>query len=204
VSDLAVNATFYLIEPALLAAPPVSFGAIFLMRRRWPHVQSVVAATSAGVFFLILLFVVLRISFADFLVNCGLFAIGYLALCLLIASCGLISHKATRITMRIVTVIPILVGYVIGTGGLLGLIAVLSDYTPRHTEQMDKNLYCEISSWGMAFTDGGYDYRLYKTWDGIPFLRRKVESIDVDENQDESSSCADALAAYRKESAGSQ
>lgn len=100
----------------LMLAPIVGFVSSYLIRRRWPTIQSS-AAKGAGIIFVLLVgfFEVLHFSFTDFSINFLGFIIGYFVYCFLAASCRLIPNKVVRFIARIVTIAPIVFGYILGT-----------------------------------------------------------------------------------------
>jgi hypothetical protein len=128
--------------------------------------------------------------------------LGYWLYCFLAASCLLIPSKIARIVALVVAAIPILIGYVLDTVGVLGLGFILEDYSraPDHTEQMGAGLICRITEWGMAVGASGYTVDLYRALP-VPFLERNVASITVTQTDSSAKdvNCADALALYRKD-----
>ena len=194
-----------LVWGTLIFSPIAGFGIFYLIRRRWPQAQRRVAKIAAIVFLLIVTFFkILHFSFTASLINIWGFVIGYSAFCFLGASCRLIPSASIKAVAQLLTLLPIICGYLLGTGGLLGLMFILGDYTspPTETDQMEKNLSCEITGWGSAGSASGYTVHLYKTWDALPFLRREVENLNVIESgavdgyEPQGTTCADALAAY--------
>ena len=107
-----------------------------------------------------------------------------------------------RILALVVAAVPVCIGYFLATIGALGLVFIIGDYSrpPYHTEQMRAGLVCHIRGWGAAFTASGHSVHLYKVWPELPFLKREVAMISVNETDPDSepkrASCADVLAAY--------
>jgi hypothetical protein len=94
-----------------------------------------------------------------------------------------------------VTVLPIGVGYVLGTFGIF----VVADLVrpPERVEYVGQELICEITGWGMAGAASGYEVRLYKRWSAFTFIEREVAAFTVDESAgDADKTCSDALNAY--------
>jgi hypothetical protein len=62
---------------------------------------------------------------------------------------------------------------------------------------MTPKLICEITGWGMAGGPSGYKVHLYKRWPALPFIKKEVVELTVDQNApDADKTCADALKAY--------
>ena len=148
--------------------------------------------------------VVLGFSFKNTLANFAGFMVGYGAYCFLAASSWKIKQLPLRIVALLGAAIPICVGYLLSTIGLLGLMLVIGDYAraPNKVEQMDSGLVCRVTRLGSAVTDSGYTVSLYRNWDWFPLIERSVISISVNESARSldaptDATCADALKKYR-------
>jgi hypothetical protein len=196
------QAPFLLAWVTVLGAPPVILGAFAAIRQLWPHALSPMAVGSLATLCSFFGFAALRVSFTMAMANIVCAAVAYLAYCFLAASCWRITSRAVRILVLIVTAVPIAVGYLLGTIGVLGLAWTVEDYSraPDHTEQMGPELICRVTSWGSAASDSGFTVHLYKHWAGVPFIEREVASTAVVQTnpqaQPKDASCSDVLAAY--------
>lgn len=174
-----------------------------MIRWRRPNALSNAVIGSATAIVVVAGFTLLSTSFTSTLANVACISFAYLAYCFLAASCWKIRLLALRIPALIVAAVPIGVGYVLGTVGVLGLAFVVGDYSrpSKPATQMTNVLMCRVTVWGMAASDSGYTVHLYKHWLGLPFVEREVFSIVVNETSalgPQSASCPDALAAYAK------
>lgn len=188
--------SLYLITAALLVGPPIVLCAFVLIRRRWPQGLSLTALFCALAFVLIVALSFVGISFRVGVANYASICIAYLSYCFLAASCLRIPLKALRIGGLFVTAMPILFGYILGTGGWLALAwTVLEASEPP--KLMSTGVVCSITYWGSAASDSGYMVHLYKIWSWAPFLQREVFSASVDQTADQPEmSCTDTMNAY--------
>lgn len=196
---LDTGAVFIVIWATVLGAPLIALLAVPGIRRAWPYAHGPIIIAAIAILCLAIGLTVSRLSFTNFWLNVALAAISYLAYCFLAASCWHISHDAVRYIVGIVAILPIGVGYLLGTIGLLSvgwmLVATYAN-PPNHVEQMAPGLICEINGWGTAL-DGGYTVHLYRRWSAFPFLQRELVILNVDENaNDADKSCSDALNVY--------
>ena len=184
---------------SVLAAPPVMLALFWSLRRGAPGLVRALGVASVAFLGMLIGSTIIGLGFTLLAANVLCWTLGYWAYCFLAASCLLIPSEIARIAALVVTAIPILIGYVLGTVGALGLAFILGDVTetPYHTEQMGPGLTCRMTKWGMAASDSGYTVELYKAGP-LPFLERKVASINVTQTDPSSkeASCADALALY--------
>ena len=198
-----MQSEFFIIWASLLANPIFAFIVFFVIRRKEPTVHLKILLTSVFSIFIFSVSNALGITFTNSLANFSSFAIAYLAFNYLVASCWNISQKLLRVFAMLIFMIPIGIGYILGTVGLLGLVFIVGDHTnpPMHTEKLEQNLICRVTTWGMAASDSGYTVRLYRYWNAIPFLERELNEIVVNETSQKppfGASCNDVLAAYTK------
>jgi hypothetical protein len=187
----------------LLIAPLIAVGVFAIVQSRW---------TSAGrramfVCILTIVFVAAAatagLSFKKVLVNVALFAVAYGAYCFLVVCCWRVRLLPLRILVLLCGLIPVGLGYVTSTIGLLGLMFIVGDYSrvPHEVNQIEAGLECRITLWGMAAGASGYTVHLYRSWDWLPFIERSVVSIPVVQvgyvGQPNDANCADAVAQYR-------
>jgi hypothetical protein len=65
---------------------------------------------------------------------------------------ALIGNTVLRWTLRVVASVPILVGLVLGTFGILGLMFIISDSTPSRIERLGPRYAGEVRLQGGAYT----------------------------------------------------
>ncbi len=129
--------------------------------------------------------------------NVGAVCLAYGAYCFLAFSSVRLRVKLLRYLTLGFAVVPIILGYAIGTVGGLAVVFILGNELTLHqpTEQMPDGLICRTQYWGAAFTDEGYDIGLYRQFAGLELL---VVKRRVDESAMEPTvTCAD-LAALQK------
>lgn len=192
---------FYVIWLTLLTAPPIAVGAFAVIRRRPARLQAVVAgctlviAATIGLAFG-------QVSFTLPMANTICMALSYLGYCFVAAACLAIRRPLARYSALIVALLPIVIGYLLGSIGLLALLFVVGDYSdpPLRVEHPQQNLTCRVTAWGMAASDSGHTVHLYRRWPLLPGLEKEVVRIVVNETHPDplqtDASCADALANY--------
>ncbi|MFY9695186.1 MAG: hypothetical protein WA776_20340 [Xanthobacteraceae bacterium] len=191
----ATTSAILLIWTTVLFAPPIMFLAFHGIRRLWPFAQAPVISAVAAILCFALGLAALRLSFTNAWANIALASVTYFAYCFLAASCWQISRKTLRFIAAFLTIIPIGLGYIVGTVGVLGLAWIVGDYAspPEHVESMGAQLVCEINGWGSVL-DGVYHVQLYRRYSAFPFVERKVAELTVDYNTgDADKTCSDAL-----------
>lgn len=145
-----------------------------------------------------------QISFMSTHANLVAWVGAYMAHGYLAASAWRISHRWVRVAALVTMHIPIAIGYLVGTIGLLGLAFIVADETAPAltTMQLTPNIRCDVRGWGMAATDSGYTIRLRKRLRLFPAAQRTVYSTIVNETQSytsgEGNDCHSAFAAYRR------
>ncbi len=189
----------------LAGAPLIAFIVFAFVNSRWASVGRVTVIICILTITFVTLAAVLGFSFKNVLLNFVSFAIAYGAYCFLAICCWRIAFLPLRILAVFCTAIPVCLGYVMCTIGLLGLMFIVGDYTrdPHRLEQIDAGLECRISLWGMVGSASGYTVHLYRSWDWLPFVERAVVSIPViqigydGDKPPKDADCADAVAQYR-------
>jgi hypothetical protein len=194
---------FLLVWLGLLGAPVLAAIIAILTRRQGSPKRSAIVAGSA----LLLYFAVAcsGLSFVVPWVNLACFVAAYFAYCFLAMVCLRIQARLVRIPSFLVAIVPIGVGYLLSTIGILGLMFIVGDYTrlPDRVEQMATGLDCRVTGWGAVGTASGYVVGLYQSWSGIPFLERRVSSRSVTQvgylgPEPEGASCSGVWAEYMK------
>jgi hypothetical protein len=193
--------TWWVMEAILVGAPVLAMIAFVLLRRKWPAVQLKVMICCAASLLIVICCVWLRLSFIKPLGNFICVGLAYLAYCYLVFSCWRLP-KILRLIAVIILSVPIVVGYIGGTIGSLGLMFIVGESyeQPLQIVKYDAGLICRIVPWGAAMSDEGYTVHLYQHWAAISFLEREVQEIVIDQSDPEggptSASCNDALASY--------
>ena len=107
----------------------------------------------------------------------------------------LVRSKIIKISVLIIGLFPILIGYVLSTIGLLGLMMILGDYEVKEKKILTNNIQYRKYGFGNATTsDGGYEFDFYKTYKFSPFEKRiaqikmdfreyKMENLNVEFNE---------------------
>jgi hypothetical protein len=177
------------------------FGIVLLLRNRTPGLIRRSDVACVAVLGILIASTMIGVGFTVRAANVLGWTLGYWSYCFLAASCLLIPSKVARIAALVIAAIPMLMGYVLGTVGVLGLAFILGDYTrePDHTEQIGPGLTCRITEWGMAVGPSGYIVDLYRVLP-VPFLKRNVASIRVTDTDPSSraANCSDVLAVYTR------
>jgi hypothetical protein len=132
----------------------------------------------------------------------------YFAYSFLAVSCLRIPAKAVRVLTFGIAIIPIGFGFILSTIGVLGLAFIVGDLTrpPERVEEIGAGLTCRFREWGSAGSSSGYAVELYQSWNGIPFVERKILGESVVQAgysgpSPKDVSCADLFAKYEKASA---
>lgn len=205
--DASSVAALYIAWGSLLGAPVLAIATFTAFRKASPGKQFAIAAGSALTIIVISGVAAFGISFTESTVNFLCVAAAYFSYCYLVVSCWYIRIKAIRILAVLVLAIPIVIGYLLGTIGGLALGWIVMDFTapPTHIERLKEGLICRVTPWGSAVSASGYTVRLYQQWDVLPFLERRLNSIEIDETSEQSerssASCQDVFAAYSNASA---
>jgi hypothetical protein len=194
------NIVIFLVWGSLLAIPPFAIVIFTLIRKRSFQIQSKMFRVAAIWIVLTVAAFVLKISFSIPFANFIWLIITYFSYCYAsLYLCWKIHQKVIRFIVLGSAAIPVCFGYVLSTIGVLGLMFIVGDYVrpPNQIEKMKPSLVCETTLWGMAASDEGYIVHLYRFWPVVPFVRKEVVNINVDETAGQAgSSCSDALTKY--------
>jgi hypothetical protein len=130
----------------LLIAPLIAVGVFAIVQSRW---------TSAGrramfVCILTIVFVAAAatagLSFKKVLVNVALFGVAYGAYCFLVVCCWRVRLLPLRILVLLCGLIPVGLGYVTSTIGLLGLMFIVGDYSRAPTRSTKSRRDSSVAS----------------------------------------------------------
>jgi hypothetical protein len=184
----------------VLIAPPLAFVVFFTIQKTRTGIQLSVSLLLIPSLLISLIMFIFGFRFTNPLISIFWLAGSYFLYCLLAASTLQIKFKPLRYLVLIVAALPICLGYILGTVGLLGLFFIVGDMVrpPDQTEEMETSLVCELTLTGFA---GSSDYSvdLYESWPRIPFIRRRLAHLSVDPGDVSSAdeTCADALKTFR-------
>jgi hypothetical protein len=175
-----------LVFVSLLVLPPFAFLVYYCLRRFWP--KSVTRLAGVGA---ILVTATIVAAYYDF--DFGrpelnvLWCLGvYFAYCLATFSCLRIRAKILRFFTILILAQPIALGYLMSTIGSLGTVFLLGDFlaSPVYSHQEDMGLNCSVTGWGGAWGSSGYKGSLYRSWHFVPFLRKEIAWIDVNQSDE--------------------
>ncbi|MFG6486381.1 hypothetical protein ACG04R_06845 [Roseateles sp. BYS78W] len=187
----------------ILFAPPVAIGTFFITSRHRPAAMRRLSMTCVLLMALVAAAACLDVSFTSVTANTVCWSAAYFSYCFLAISAWRLRRLAVRIPVLMVAALPVAVGYLLGTVGMLGLMFILDDYTrpPMQTTDIAHGLECRVTSWGMAASDSGYTVHIYRHWALIPLLEREVARIVINQSNPQaglqSASCDDALKLIR-------
>lgn len=196
---------FLVIWADVLAALPLAAALYKVIDKFEPRSQVLIVRGSFSIVLGVLVCAVAGISFTAQMANVIVFALAYFCFCYLAVSTGKIRNKLSRFLATALATITIGIGYVLGTVGFIVLMFIVSDFTdpPVKTLNVADNLRCDVTAWGMAATDSGHAYHLYKRWEMLPFLEREVSMGMINEtNRDfdtEAVSCESLAGMYADE-----
>jgi len=110
-----------------------------------------------------------------------LIAFAYLAYCGLVAVSLNIHNLLLRLSVFLLGLVPILIGYTLATVGALGLAFVVGDYIPEQTGRLDSRFTYRITTFGNATTEaGGNRVTLLRSYRLLPGLEREVFTKKLD------------------------
>lgn len=190
-----MEATLWVAWGSLLAAPPLAFA---VARKGRLGAWKPFALGSVGLISAVMLAIALDASFVWADANIWTLCVAYLGYCFLAFSCMRIKWKLVRYAVSLLAVVPIALGYVLGTIGMLGLGFIIGDLTqpPVGVEKIDGGLVCKMTRWGAAMTDSGYRVTAYRQLG--PFLEQRLAKISVNESTGQHGvDCSDVAALVR-------
>lgn len=184
----------------VLGAPPFAFITFFAILKMPARVLLRFSFLLISFFLVSWILAYFGFRFTDPLIGIFWLAGSYFVYCLLVVSTLQIKFKPLRYLVLIVAALPIFLGYVLGTVGLLGLFFIMGDMarSPDQTKNMDVGLVCELTLTGIAGSSY-YSVDLYESWPRISFIRRRVAHLSVaaKDVSSEGETCTDALKAFR-------
>lgn len=191
--------TFLVVWISLIAALPVSIALLVAVQKWCPGLQFSAVMLNASLAACIIVSAVFGIRFTHQTANVLAFILAYFSYCYLAVSAWLIRNKFIRFATMALACIPMAMGYLLATLGLLALVFIVGEWVspPVQIQRMNDNLYCATTTWGMAASDSGYTVHLYKHWAILPFLEKEVLDIVVNETIGAAgANCHDAITRY--------
>ncbi len=167
----------------LFFGPLLSLGIFIALRTGAKRHLRLAIVGSATLLALVILACAKKISLTSLWANLILLSAAYLSYCFVAASTFTVRPIFVRVPLLVATCLPVIIGYVLTTIGVLGLGFIMADYTniPIEAKQMRPGLNCRTTMWG-GVGDAGYTVRLYKYSPVIPFIRHEVRTTSVDES----------------------
>jgi hypothetical protein len=108
-------------------------------------------------------------------VNAIVLAVAYLALGILAFSAFRIRPKILGVLAGLISLLPMVMGVLLATIGILALAFIIGDTVPIHQDFTDRNLKCYVTSFGNATTSyGGYDVTLKRQVPVLSFVEYTV------------------------------
>ena len=112
----------------------------------------------------------------DFILPIGV----YFGYCILISFSLQINNRFLKLTLRILGLIPVIIGYIFATGGILGIMFIIGDLVPEKTVKInDKFYYREYSIGNVTSIDGGKEYQFSKQITLLPFIEKRILKQEI-------------------------
>lgn len=125
--------------------------------------------------FIIIIFLILKISFVFAIVNWTILLFLYLEICYLIWIGNYHKKKMISITSKIVMTIVFGIGYLLSTIGIFVLFMTIAENTPERTQRINSSIVYKEYNVGFATSSfGGIIICLYKNYKYFPFLEMKI------------------------------
>lgn len=186
----------------LVGLPPLALTISFFISGRRSSVRWLVPIVCIAILVTSILIIKLGFSFTTPGANVGWLWLCYFAYCLIAAFCFAVSNVWLRAVAIVITATPILLGYALGTIGIMAFFWIFGDALapPSRTVVVSDGLVCKTDEWGSAVTDSGYTIRLYHIWPTVPFIHKEVARGTVNFNRRDSDiSCESLVAQYKQQ-----
>jgi hypothetical protein len=167
----------------LLGAPLLGGMIVWISKSQNPEALRRLCWASLAMITVVILATIVGIRTWSAEINLIFWAAAYLSFSILASSTWTLTNKLIRFPLGIAAYLAFVPGYLLGTVGLLGLVFILGDYLspPQIEEQLRPGLACEVTNWGIAISDSGYEVSLYRYWSWFPILRLKVASTVINQ-----------------------
>jgi len=166
---------FFLIEIAFLASPFLGY----LLYKKFYNDKKIILCLLGSISILSLGWyfdITFKGDIFDFLLPISL----YITYCYLVFSLFQVQNKLVRITTCFIASLPIMVGYLVATVGLLGLIMISTDFESHRTVTLSKNTYFREYVYGNVTTeDGGMKIDVYEYLTWFPIFEKKIFSKQI-------------------------
>lgn len=169
---------FLIIEASLLCIPILA-GALYQQYKNSPKYKILILSLSV---YLIIYFIFIFFSisffgdFADLIMLCLL----YFTYSNFIFRVFKFRKKIISIPLFIISLLPIAIGYLASTIGMLGLMFTIDEYLIIENSQLSNKIYYRKYRFGNATTDdGGYNFEILKTYNYFP-IEKLIAKIKMD------------------------
>lgn len=102
------------------------------------------------------------VSFISFFANIFILCLAYVCFGFLAFSLYSIKPKVIGIILGLLFTIPLVLGILLSTIGILGLLFIVDDFNVDYETQVSSELKCQVLYTGNATAAGGQDVRLFK------------------------------------------
>jgi hypothetical protein len=172
---------FVTTEAALLVGPALAYCASKYFLGKRPETAFRTFQVTLAWFAVVVLTAASGVSFRNLRTGSLWLAGGYFAFCLV--ACSLLRVRAFR-HIGGVLALPLFVGYLISTIGIIGVGLIAAEMVPRAEGPLGTTHRFAIFRFGNATTsDGGAEVRFYRQVDGVPMLERCEFSERYDDRQ---------------------
>ena len=166
---------FFLLELALLTLPILAY----LLYKNFPSNKKIILVLLCLISILglgLYYDITFKGDFLDFLLP--IFA--YMTYCYSVFHILKVRNKFVKVFACFIASLPIAVGYLVATLGLLGLMMISLDFESHRTVDLGDNSYFREYGYGNATTDdGGLKIDVYKFLPWFPIFEKKIFSKNV-------------------------
>lgn len=174
---------FYATWFSLLAAPVAGVLLVLRWRGNWGPAPRRGVGWAMAYLGVVALCAATGLQWSSSIINFA-FCLGCLyAYWIVAAAAWAIPSAWLRIPLGVLAFAPLGPSLLLGTVGVLGLGFVLGDEVdpPVEIRRLSPMLTCEVSTWGYAFSDDGYDVRIYQSPIWLPIVRRLSRTVRINE-----------------------
>jgi hypothetical protein len=197
-----LQSLFVVVWLTLIAAPPVAFLVVSMLRWKAPAKVRPLAFAAGLLICLYALLFLAHLQFTQPSATVACVALAYWAYYILASIWLRRPLTLVRVLVAVVLIAPVIALYIalcaIRTTAMPLSVMVLGDMIARpvRVQYMENGLVCKMTPWGNMGVSG-YNTGLFRT-SLLPFLERKVSEIHVTEQQDshEPASCTQVLRQY--------
>lgn len=166
---------FIVVLASLLGSPIMAAVLSWRLSRNSVNIQRKVFFTLASYVSFVIFVTVLGLSIRSYKANLVLHGFTYLCFCVLALSAFRLKPRVLGVSLGILGSLPLMVGLLLGTVGILGIAFIIGDSIPIYAGS-NKDTTCYVNSFGNATTkDGGYDVTIKKQLPVITFIERTIQ-----------------------------